>query len=245
MCPNHHTNFDQYQFFIRYDFVVGLSPLVFGRLDQSIHCKQNRVFVLINYSGRRALKAFHGKAIAIDIDDQYAPFPSIFIIHEMRVRGHHPFQPIHPDLPNIITWQDWITSGDDLLLDTPNPTNEIFRRDPPSDDDDENGGGGNGGGGNGGADTDDANNNQRNLPRRSGRSARQQGTMTGTSSGTRKLEFTTGVIADILAATHAMPSWKACQMENTSWSGTADENIRRYVSSIGVETSLSSNTAEC
>ena len=151
------------------------------------------------------------------------------------VLGHHPFQPIQPDLPNVITWQDWITSHDDLLLDIPIPTNELFRRDPPSDDDDENGGGGNGG-----ADTHDANNNQRNLPRRSGRSARQQDT---TSSGTRKLELNAGVIADILAATHAMPSWKACKMENTSWSGTADENIRRYVSSIGVETSLSSNTA--
>ena len=125
------------------------------------------------------------------------------------------------------------------MLEIPNPTNEIFRRNPPSDDGDENGGGGNGGGGNGGgsnggdggADTDDANNNQR-------------GTMAGTSSGTRKLELNAGVIADILAATHAMPSWKACQMENTSWSGTADENIRRYVFSIGVETSLSSNAAE-
>jgi hypothetical protein len=65
-----------------------------------------------------------------------------------------------------------------------------------------------------------------------------------TSSGTRKLELNADVIADILAATHAMPSWKACQMENTSWSGTADENIQKYVSSIGVEISLSSNTAE-
>jgi len=219
-------------------------------IEPSIHCKQKRVFVFINYSGRRDLDIFHGKAIAIDKDDQYAPFPSIFIIHEMRVRGHHPFQPTQLDLPNDIAWQDWITSDDDLLLDTPNPTNEIFKRDPPRDDDDENGGGGNGSGGgdgggsNGGADTDDINNNQRNLPRRSGRRAGQQGTMAGTSSGTRKLELNAGVIADILAATHAMPSWKACQMENTSWSGTADENIRRYVSSIGVETPLNSNVAE-
>jgi hypothetical protein len=108
----------------------------------------------------------------------------------------------------------------------------------------------NGGGGNGGGDgTDDANDNDRNerkVLRRSDppRKTRQQGTMAGSSSGTRKLELNAGVIADILAATHAMPSWKACQMENTSWSGTTDENIQRYVSLIDVEESLSSNAAE-
>jgi len=32
-----------------------------------------------------------------------------------------------------------------------------------------------------------------------------------------------------------MPSWKACQMDGTSWAGTAEENIQKYVSSIGVE----------
>jgi hypothetical protein len=105
-------------------------------VEPSIHCKQAHVFVFVNYCGRRSLDPFHGKAIAIDINDQHAPFPSIFIIHEMRVRGHNPFQPTQPDLPDAIAWQDWLIS-DDLLLDTPNPTNKIFKRDPPSDDDDE------------------------------------------------------------------------------------------------------------
>ncbi len=200
---------------------------------------------MINYSCRRSLNIFRGKAIAIDIDDQHAPFPSIFIVHEMRVRGHNPFRPIQQNLPNVIKWQDWITS-DNLLLPIPNPTNELFRRDPPSDDDDENGSGGNGdgdgdgGAGNGGAGTDDANNNDSNqcdLPRR--RTGYDGRYLLG-----HKLELNACVIDDILAATHAMPSWKACQMENTSWSGTTDENIRRYVSSIGLETSLSSNAAE-
>lgn len=223
MCLEHHTDFDQYRFFIRYDVTKG-------------------VFVFINYSGEEDLAMFHGKAIAIDIHDQHAPFPSIFIIHEMRVRGHHPFQPTQPDVPDEILWQDWL-SEDNLLLVHPNPTNNFFRRDPqaPSDDDkngdDDNGGSNGNGGGNGGADTDDTKKNRHNLPRRRGRSAGKLGTMAGTSSGTRKLELNAGVIADILAATHAMPSWKACQIENTSWKGTADENIQRYVSSIGVETS--------
>lgn len=62
----------------------------------------------------------------------------------------------------------------------------------------------------------------------------EQGTTASTSLGTRKLELNPGVIADILAATHAMPSWEACQMENTNWSGTTDE----YILSIGIEESL-------
>jgi hypothetical protein len=97
----------------------------------------------------------------------------------------------------------------------PDLTNEIFKRDPASD---------GGGGGNGGASTDDANEsdndiNGRGLPRRSARvcCARQPGTLASTASGTRKLELNADVIADILAATHALPSWKASQKENTSW----------------------------
>jgi len=158
----------------------------------------------------------------------------------MRVRGHNPFQSIEPNLPDEILWQDWIYEDEVLAHDI----NELFKRDPPSDDgnenggaDDENGGGGDGGPGNDNNGSGNNDSNKCDMPRRSGRACntRQQGTMAGTSSGTRKVELSAGVIADILAATHAMPSWKACQMENTSWSGTADENIQRYVSSIGIE----------
>jgi hypothetical protein len=49
-------------------------------------------------------------------------------------------------------------------------------------------------------------------------------------SGTRHLELNEKVIADILAATHAMPSWKECEMEGTSWTGTAEENKQKYLS---------------
>lgn len=49
------------------------------------------------------------------------------------------------------------------------------------------------------------------------------------------LELNADVVGDILAATYAMPSWKACQMEGTRWTGTGEENIKKYVSSIGVQ----------
>ena len=57
----------------------------------------------------------------------------------------------------------------------------------------------------------------------------------GASSSQRTLALNADVIADILAATRAMPSWKACQVEGTSWTGTAEENIQKYVSSIGAQ----------
>lgn len=42
------------------------------------------------------------------------------------------------------------------------------------------------------------------------------------------------VIAEILAATHAMPSWKDCE-GGKSWTGTAEENIQKYLSSMQKE----------
>jgi len=57
----------------------------------------------------------------------------------------------------------------------------------------------------------------------------------GASSTERTLALNADVVAEILAATHAMPSWKACVVEGTSWDGTAEENIQKYVSSIGTD----------
>ena len=82
--------------------------------------------MFINYSGHRYLQEFHGKAIALDIKDKYAPFPSLFIIHEMRVRGFHPFQPVVPTIPDDIPWQDWILS--DQVFDN---ASDSFKRDRP------------------------------------------------------------------------------------------------------------------
>jgi hypothetical protein len=158
--------------------------------------------VFINYSGESDLQKFHGKAIALDIKHRYVPFPSIFIIHEMRVRGFHPFQSVRPIVPDDISWQDWISS-EQVFDDASDSFNHD--RPPPNND-------------NGSA--------QAQLPI-------EPGTMP--SSGQHTLALNSDVIADILAATHAMPSWKACQIEGTSWTGTAEENIEKYISSIGAQ----------
>ncbi len=165
--------------------------------------KQAQKFVLIDYSDRPNIdiQPYHGKAIALDIADKYAPFPSLFIIHEMRVRGFHPFHDTSPDVPddNAINWQDWITTGG--VWDT---TRSQFRRRGPD--------------------------GSRapgllQIPLMT-----QINTSGGSASGTRRLELNDKVFADILAATRAMPSWKECEKEGTKWTGTAEENKQRYLS---------------
>jgi len=162
------------------------------------------MFVFVNYSDEQELQEFHGTVVGIDSDDRHAPFPSLLIIHEMRVRGFHPFQPIEPELPVQQTFADWIDS-DDLWDDK----KLGFKRQkpPPSG----------------------------KPPTERKRTQAKRSTTGASASQTRKLGLNANVIADILTATRAMPSWKACQLENTSWKGTAEENIQKYVSSIGVE----------
>ncbi|EJC98420.1 uncharacterized protein FOMMEDRAFT_114187 [Fomitiporia mediterranea MF3/22] len=190
MCIHHHRAFDAYRFFIRF------YPDI-------------RKFVFVNYSEDAFLRQYHGKAIALDVGDRYAPFPSLFIVHEMRVRGFHPFRPIQPDIGDGIPWQDWILS-DDVLMD--NTSNNYFNRDSPPHNGESNAFG---------------------QPR----VLFQPGTTTtgGGSSGGRTLALNDNVIADILAATRELPSWKACQMEGMGWSGTAEENIQKYVSTFDVQ----------
>ena len=92
--------------------------------------EQIRKFIFVNYSRDPDLEAFHGKAIALDVKDQYAPFPSIFIIHEIRVRSFHPFNPVSPPMLDDHPWQDWILT--DGVFDD---ASSSFRRDSTSGDD--------------------------------------------------------------------------------------------------------------
>jgi len=158
---------------------------------------------MIDYSDQdnQYLSPFHGKAIALDVADKYAPFPSLFIIHEMCVCGYHPFHGTHPVVPNdnAIEWQDWVkTSG---VWDN---TRSQFRRH-----------GHHGGGAPG-------------LPQI--QSMTPINTSGGSASGTRHLELDEKVIADILAVTRAMALWKECEIEGTRWIGTAEENKEKYLS---------------
>ncbi|KIY44746.1 hypothetical protein FISHEDRAFT_50773 [Fistulina hepatica ATCC 64428] len=123
----------------------------------------------------------------------------------MRVRGFYPFRLVAPNMPDDILWQDWILS-DGMF----NNVSGSFNRDgpPPS-----------------------SISMQPLVP-----GFQPPTTNTGgPSSGRRTVALNEDVIADILEATRAMPSWKAGQMEGTSWADTAEENIQKYGSSVGVQ----------
>jgi hypothetical protein len=66
------------------------------------------------------------EAIALDIKDRYAPFPSLFITHEIPIRGFRPFQPVVPTVLDDIPWHDWIFP--DHVLDN---ASDSFKRDHP------------------------------------------------------------------------------------------------------------------
>jgi hypothetical protein len=179
-------------------------------LCQLFTWKQVKKFVLISYSDLpdvdRELGPLHGKAIALDIADKHAPFPPLFIIHEMRVRGHNPFQITSPDVPddNAINFQDWIeTSG---VWDN---TGGHFHRCAPD---------GSGAPG------------RPRLLSMTPMTTHAGGGGESSAGHTRPLELNEKVIADILEATRAMPSWKECEIERTRWTGTAEENRQKYLS---------------
>ena len=166
-------------------------------------------FVLFNHSQGEGLQEYDRKAVALDTQSRYTPFPSLFLIHEMRVRGFHPFTPIQPPIGSNPPFQEWISR-----LGIYDNSKGAFLREKPT---------GSGRGGSGGGKID--------IP---------FGTTTGQSpqeapEGQILLDLNRNTFMEILAATRAMPSWKACVAEGLSWDGTADENIEKYVANVGID----------
>ncbi|KAH9980546.1 hypothetical protein BJV74DRAFT_779408 [Russula compacta] len=91
MCSNHHLEFDNWEFFIRFQPETG--KYIFVHYD--------------SYRTSRALEPFHGKAVALDFKDNRAPLPLLLLVHEYMVRGRNFYQPT-PDVEVASGWQDWI-----------------------------------------------------------------------------------------------------------------------------------------
>ncbi|KAH9930404.1 uncharacterized protein BXZ73DRAFT_101780 [Epithele typhae] len=189
MCRDHCRQFEAYHFFIRY-FPGPENDPKLGR------------YVLINYADFPDLRPFHNKAVALDAQDHHAPFPALFIIHEMRVRGWNPFSPTAPDAPDDIPpWQDWPVSrgalqpadGGPGLFVRGLPARQAAPPTPPPDSPL--------------AGVPDAN-------------ADEGG------SSTVILPPAGDALVEIVAATHTMPAWQAREVENTSREGAAAEDIR-------------------
>ena len=159
------------------------------------------------------LQYFDKKAVALDIRSSNTPFPALFLIHEMRVRGFHPFKPTQPPITSNPTFQDWIDSSGVFDYEA-----GAFLRDRPS---------GGGGGGRRRNDkfsitfvTDTPDLSSKEVP---------------LAEGEMLLDLNQNTVMEILAATRAMPSWKACIAEGLSWDGTAEENIEKYTVNVGVD----------
>ncbi|KAL1669831.1 hypothetical protein GGG16DRAFT_60484 [Schizophyllum commune] len=177
LCPNHKGLFESYMCFIRY-------------------VPSERKFIFVHYGDNRTNGKFHGKAVALDINDELAPFPALFLLHEQRVRGFQPFSEPSPLLPKVISWPDWILSRDILQ---PGADGSLFRREGP--------------------------------PRRFYQDKTNRPSpvdINGLSGSKGALALNNDVLAKILAATRESASWKSAVVENTSWDGTAEENVKKY-----------------
>ena len=166
-----------------------------------------------SYGSNDALLPFHGKAIALDINENRAPLPLLFLVHEYRVRGRNFYQPL-PGMEDITNdWQDWIIDDDVVNGDG------TFKRNGP-------------------APTDHRTSTRRGttVPTRQSRRL-QESSSSARPSGSRTVLMppSDDLIATLMAYQCTMPSWKACQRESMSWDGTAEENIKKYQENVGVE----------
>ncbi|KAL1731311.1 hypothetical protein EV714DRAFT_271760 [Schizophyllum commune] len=190
LCPNHKGLFESYMCFIRY-------------------VPSERKFIFVNYYGdnrtNNKYHKYHGKAVALDINDELAPFPALFLLHEQRE----------------VSWPDWILSRDILQpgadgslrhstgdplrphaddSSQPSTNTSLFRREGP--------------------------------PRRLYQDKTNRPSpvhINGLPGNKGALPLNNDVIAEILAATRESASWKSAVVENTSWDGTtAEENVKKY-----------------
>lgn len=128
----------------------------------------------------------------------------------MRVRGFNPFQAPIIELGIDPSWQDWISDFD--VFDS---SKCVFKRDRKQR----------------GPDPPGANPSSTSMPPASSTAA-------ASSSRTRTILIgppDEDVIDDVLTSMHAMPTWRAEVLEGMIWDGTADENVRQYVTGMQLE----------
>jgi hypothetical protein len=63
-------------------------------------------------------------------------------------------------------------------------------------------------------------------------------TQVASTSGSQTITImppTADLVEELMAYQRTMPSWKACQREAMGWEGTGEENTKKYIENIGVE----------
>lgn len=89
LCPNHHSAFDKFLFYIRWVPQVRQHNVshVLRSLTRSV-CQVQR-FVFINHSEHPNLEQWHGRALRLPPDHQYTPLYVLFVVQENLVRSNH------------------------------------------------------------------------------------------------------------------------------------------------------------
>ncbi|KAH9830367.1 uncharacterized protein C8Q71DRAFT_862657 [Rhodofomes roseus] len=176
LCPNHHKRLATYQAFIRF-------------------CPELNKYVFVNHSGAPAEAPFHGKAVALESHHANAPFPSLFLVHEYRVRGFFPFREPALDVALPVPWQDWL-----LARGVIDAKGDIRRERPAG----------------------------TNMPTQSGASTPLPAcSWLDLAPGCSPPGLytiappTSDVAARIVAATHNLPTWTACELEGRDSEGLA------------------------
>ena len=172
------------------------------------------------------MEQFHGKAVALDIKDNRAPLPLLFLVHEYMARGRNFFQP-NPNLRVTNDFQDWIVN--DGVVNEEDGRSFSFKRK---------------------ASTSSPAGQSSNVQaptqatQTSGPAAVQSlnvqtlpATQVASTSGPSNVIMppTADLVEELMAFQHTMPSWKAWQKETMGWEGTAEENVKKYIENIGVE----------
>ncbi|KIM41311.1 hypothetical protein M413DRAFT_27683 [Hebeloma cylindrosporum] len=160
---------------------------------------EQRKYVYINFNRSPADTNHHGKAIHLNANDHHAPFPAALLIHEQLVRGLCPFNEEPYDVPYIIPFQDWMIEDNcNFRFAEGGNCNPFFNA--------------------------IGNRGPANFA-----PPAPPNSSVGLAPGMRSLPpLDQHNLQDILSATRASASWKACVVEGTSWNGTAEENAEQY-----------------
>lgn len=167
----------------------------------------------------------HGKAVSLNPDDTRSPFRSIFLIHEARVRGRHPFMGDRP-LPAPVNDQDWMHAPA-ILSPSSNrsPAGQLGEGGPSHPPPPQASGSSN----------------------QQGGSTQQGGTQlrydVGRVEGPGWIMYTNpfadlAKLNNLVDSFRAAPNWKASVIEGGGWDGTAEENSARYLSSVKADPAL-------
>ncbi|EEB91403.1 hypothetical protein MPER_10239 [Moniliophthora perniciosa FA553] len=167
-------------------------------------CYEQKV-ILVNHSRHPEISKYHGKAVWVKMDSDFAPSATLFLLHEACVRAFWCTTGDRP-IPLPIVYQDAFLEADTA-------------REEEGDD-------GDGYRGNG---RNDESTEEEDGPTTSRKTLDRNETVGQVpSSGFYTLSWNPVQLQHVISSARQLPTWKQSLVENESWEGTAEENIEKY-----------------